>query len=305
MEPVFIPYEKIDKIKWDNCVQQSLSPLLYASSIYLDFMADRHWDGLVLGNYEAVMPLPWRKKYGIKYIYMPAFIQQLGIFSSEEITTTVLFTFLEKLKENFRFAEYNFNAWNINEENSHDFSTRTNYILSLKNTYDRSFNNYTRSFAKSLRRLKKWPMLLAHSQDVGEAVKLSKQLYSDRIAVWKGKDYAQFENLCKQLQAQNKIQIRKVLLDGELLALTLLADDGKRLYNLVSCTTELGKKLEANYFLYDKIIEEYSGKDYILDLEGSDIPGIAAFYNKMNPQNEPYWFFRYNNLPVLMKLFKS
>ena len=148
-------------------------------------------------------------------------------------------------------------------------------------------------------------MQLEHSHDVGEAVKLSQRLYSEQIAVWKGKEYAQFENLCMQLQAQNKIQIRKVMLDGKLLALTLLADDGKRLYNLISCTTELGKKLEANYFLYDKIIEEYSGTEYLLDLEGSDIPGIARFYQKMNPQDEPYWFFRYNNLPALIKLIKK
>jgi hypothetical protein len=38
------------------------------------------WDALVWGDYEFVMPLPVRKKWGIQYVYQPLFCQQLGIF---------------------------------------------------------------------------------------------------------------------------------------------------------------------------------------------------------------------------------
>ncbi len=45
-------------------------------------MAAGQWDALVLDDYQAVMPLTWRSKFGIRYLYQPAFTQQTGIFSA-------------------------------------------------------------------------------------------------------------------------------------------------------------------------------------------------------------------------------
>ena len=75
----YITYQQIDKSKWDNCIDTAANGLVYGYSFYLDAMA-KHWDALVLDDYEAVMPLTWRKKFGIRYLYQPAFTQQLGIF---------------------------------------------------------------------------------------------------------------------------------------------------------------------------------------------------------------------------------
>ena len=46
----------------------------------------RHWDGLILNDYEAVMPVTWNQKWGIKYLHQPALTPQLGIFSSQIIS---------------------------------------------------------------------------------------------------------------------------------------------------------------------------------------------------------------------------
>jgi hypothetical protein len=57
------------KTKYDTCMAQSLNSRIYAFSWYLDAVAD-HWDVLVYGDYEAVMPLPWRQKMGnCVYLY--------------------------------------------------------------------------------------------------------------------------------------------------------------------------------------------------------------------------------------------
>lgn len=84
MHIVHLTYDEIDRKKWDACIRQSLNGLIYAETVYLDHMAV-NWDGLVLGDYEAVMPLTWKKKWGIKYLYQPAFFQQGGIFSSKKL----------------------------------------------------------------------------------------------------------------------------------------------------------------------------------------------------------------------------
>ena len=73
----------MDIAKWDACVCNSNNGLIYATSVYLNFMSD-DWNGIVVNNYDCVMPIPWRKKFGIRYCYDVPFVQQLGWFSQYE-----------------------------------------------------------------------------------------------------------------------------------------------------------------------------------------------------------------------------
>ena len=84
----YIPQKQIDKKKWDHCIESAENGLIYGYSFYLDHMAGQ-WDGIVLGDYQAVMPLPWKKKFGIKYIYQPFLVAQGGVFGARpaDITT--------------------------------------------------------------------------------------------------------------------------------------------------------------------------------------------------------------------------
>ena len=91
----YIPQNEIDKEKWNTCIGNAMNGLIYAYSFYLDHMT-KHWDALVLGDYDAVMPLTWNKKYSFYYLYQPAFIASLGVFgkSSDE---TLVKNFLESI----------------------------------------------------------------------------------------------------------------------------------------------------------------------------------------------------------------
>ncbi|NLA25489.1 MAG: hypothetical protein GX879_11040, partial [Bacteroidales bacterium] len=60
----YIKHENIDKKLWDNCINSSQFPMIYASSDFLDIVSP-NWAGIVLGNYETVMPVTFRKKLGI------------------------------------------------------------------------------------------------------------------------------------------------------------------------------------------------------------------------------------------------
>ena len=59
----YLTRDKIDINKWDECVNKASNGVIYARSIYLDKVCT-NWDALVINNYELVMPLPWRKKWG-------------------------------------------------------------------------------------------------------------------------------------------------------------------------------------------------------------------------------------------------
>ena len=300
----FIPYVKINKKKWDDCINRSHNSLIYARSFYLDHMAEQ-WDAIVLGNYDAVMPLPWKRKWGIKYLYQPAFIQQGGIFSADKVDSKMILSFIELAQHHFRFAEITLNYKNSVTSSTLTIQQRTNYILSLQRPYGKLYESYLSSFTKSLRRIRKFNLVYESSDNYKYIIGLYKKFYGEKLP-FKTADYQKFGKVCNRLAVEKKIYAR-VAFDQEkkLLAATILLSDEKRLYNIISCITGEGKKVEANYFLYDEIIHEFSATPYALDLEGSDVKGIAAFYKKFNPHLQPYLFLKFNNLPPAIKLFKK
>ena len=109
--------EQLDVAQYDSCISKSRQSLIYGYSWYMDTVAE-NWSVLVLDDYEAVMPIPNRKKYTIKYVYPPFWVLQLGIFSkSENIDESEFFDFLTK---KFRFIELRLNSGNeCSEKNPH------------------------------------------------------------------------------------------------------------------------------------------------------------------------------------------
>jgi hypothetical protein len=307
MEVIHIPYKKIDKQKWDLCIANALHPSLFCTSKYLDNIASQ-WDALILNDYEFVMPLIHRKKFGIAYLYQPAFLPVISIFSSFKTAKYIIKAFLSKAFELYNFAEISL-AHPVTISSFHKnmvVKEHNNFVVNLKEDYKNKYANYHPHFTKSLRRLQKLSLQYLTSNNVNEVITLYELLYLERIKSVEKKDVQDFLNLCLVIQKNKNVVIRKVQDESSgILAAVILLQYKNILYNIISCISPEGKKAEANYFLYDKIMEEFSGKNYLLDLEGSDIKGIANFYLKMNPTNEKYISIKYNNLPKLIKLIKK
>ena len=270
-------------------------------------MAD-NWDGIIIGDYEAIMPITWKNKWGIRYLYQPAFLQQGGIFFKtvlSEANTQQIFNIILK---KFKFAEITGNYLNtsLHQIPFLKTNTRNNFTIDLNQNYINIFNNYTFSCKKSLRRIKKFELLYKHSDNFSEIIELYKNLYGARLPYILGKDYKHFEKLCNEISGKQSVIIRQAFNPkGDLICAVILLKDAGRLYNIISCVTATGKQAEANYFLYDNIFQEFSGQSLIFDFEGSDVPGIANFYLKFNPENHSYPYIRFNNLNSLIKLFKK
>jgi hypothetical protein len=101
-----LPSYQIDKQKWDDCIYKSGHSLIYDQAHYLDALAD-NWHGIIVNDYDCVMPIPWRKKLGIRYCYDVPFIQQLGYFNrTDETNHTELMDILFRF---IKYGHYNFN----------------------------------------------------------------------------------------------------------------------------------------------------------------------------------------------------
>lgn len=296
----YLNREDIDIGKWDSCIDQSLNKMIYAYSYYLDNMAT-HWAALILGDYQAVMPLTWNRKWGINYLYQPAFTQQLGIFSPDEIKPSLIERFLAELSFHFRFGEIFLNYKNALPL----FREHTNFIIYLNFSYSDLYSKYKKDAVRNLKRAGKFHLRYIEYKNLGQALDEYRKVYGKKIPQLKNTDYENFRKLCGIAEKKGEIISRAVLgPEANMLSIAILLQKNNRLYLIQSTTLVKGRKVEANYFLIDRLIREFSGKEMVLDFEGSDIPGIAHFYRNFGGLNQPYFFYRFNRLPLWIKWMK-
>ncbi|WP_205513168.1 hypothetical protein [Longitalea arenae] len=296
----YLQRHQLDTGKWDRCIIRAANGLIYAHTFFLDTMAT-HWDALVLGDYEAVMPLPWRKKGGIKYLYKPAFIQQLGIFTDLPLTVELMNLFLELLPLHFKYAAVFLN-------HAHpvvDLPKHSNFILPLQAPYELLRKNYKTDLLKNLKRCERFQLFYSAEGDYSQTLLSFKALYGERLQHITDADYDRLGKVFAYLHKQGRLLVRTVSANGKLLSSAVLLQDAKRLYLMASVTGAEGRSAGANHFLIDALIREFAGTALILDFEGSDQPGIAHFYKNFGSIDQPYFFYTYNRLPWPLRLFKK
>ncbi|HEY6975676.1 MAG TPA: hypothetical protein VH396_05280 [Chitinophagaceae bacterium] len=292
-----IPSYKINKLKWDECICHSSNAIIYASSVYLDHMTD-NWNGIVVNDYECVMPVPWRKKFGIRYCYDVPFIQQLGWFAKNIFPDASLL-----LKTLFRFCKYGYYPFNYDNKVTGEPSSAcaSNFVLSLNIPYAEIIKGYKQTLGYSLKKTSRHNLSYAEG-NYKEAIDLYKKLYHHKFLHVREMDFNNFRNLCVFLFERNKIIARRVCNEEhEMLAEVVLINFENRLFNIINNISPEGRKTEANYFLFDNIFKEFAGSSFLFDFEGSDIPGIKSFYEKFGSVNQPYYELQFNHLPAIIK----
>jgi len=295
-----LPSHKIDHAKWNDCVRFSSNGLIYANTYYLDHIAD-NWHGIVMNDYECVMPVVWRKKFGIRYAYNVPFVQQLGWFHQHSKPDAV-----ELVKKLFSFCKYGDYAFNFyNSVQVDNASTATNYILELFQPFETFTKKYNTDLISNLKKAYKQELVYAKGE-YNEAIDLYKKLYHERTPHVTDHDFENFRRLCEHLYKTGGVIVRNIFnANDELLAIALLLKDERRLYNLMNSTTEQGRKTEANHFLLHNIFKEFAESHLIFDFEGSDIPGVKNFYEKFGAKNQPYCKVHFNHLSAAVKWMKK
>ncbi len=300
MEIVYLHNKDIDRVLWDSCISKSNCNLIYGQSFFLDAMVPG-WEAIVINNYEAVIPLPVKIKFGIRYIYYAAFTQQLGLFSTRDnISFSAVLTFLKKhIKYGHLFLNHCNTFFNETE-------ARTNFILPLDKPYEEIYSNYKNDLKKNLKLTKINTWKYSKNLEIEKAIKMYKDHYTQRHSNVKDADYMNLQNFCNKILIENKVITRAVINDeNEILSIALFFLHNNRIYNILNTTTENGRTNSANHFLLNEVIKEFANSNYIFDFEGSDLPGVKSFYEKFSPVNEPYFIYKYNNLSFPLKLFKK
>jgi hypothetical protein len=294
-----LPSNKIDPIKWNTCVEQSDNSLIYADYFFLTNLCD-HWSGLIIGDYKTIMPLPWRKKWGIRYFYAPAFIQQLGLFG--DLTNLPISNILYTLKEFAKFGDLFFNYQNIEVLNKTKCFPKANYILDLNQSYPQIHSKYAHDLIKNLQKSEKKNLTYMNDVKIEDTILQFQAQYQGRFPQYNFTVYQNLIKICLELAKKNQCVIRSVHNEttNDPLSIALLLKDKNRLYLLLNTTNTIGRSYAANHFLLDQIIQEFCEENLVFDFEGSERKGIKEFYESFHPEIQPYFHCRFNDLPFFM-----
>ncbi len=271
-----LKYHEIDFERWNQTIALSFSSLPYAYAWFLDAVSPQ-WEALISDDYEYVMPLPIKRKFGIKYVIQPRWTQQLGIFSKLPISLEIVKIFLAKIP----YLSYDFN---LNFGNIFGLE-KPNGIIAL----NRPFAEICEAFSQNTRRN------IAKAQNANLAIKnITYQLLVD---FWRANNADKAAELSAKLpllcEAAEKNGIGKFYgvytAENELVATLMTLETERRIIYLVPTSNQRGKELSAMFLLVDYLLKTNSETDKVFDCEGSQIPGVARFYAGFGAQPQPYF----------------
>lgn len=286
--------KKLDVNKYTECLNKSVNYRIYAEVFYLDALVENNWDCYVLNDYEAIMPLPYTKKIGIKFITQPIYCQQLGVFHQENFSKETFQLFEKKLHRNL------VRAYAFNEENTEMFEPKgqkkVNYILDLNQDYEILFSNYSRNRRNKVRQAIKFDYNLNKTNQLNNFHKInsSYEYMTSNNLINYSKDKLE------QLLSKKIINVYEIF-DNEknLLGCQLIMISKNRIYNFAFARNKNSKSNFGSDFMIDYIIKNFSNSELTLDFEGSMVPSIAKFMQDFGPIEKHYT--NYSNLDFLTK----
>lgn len=301
----YIKQKDIDQEKWDRCIENAANGSIYANSFYLNTIC-KHWDALVLNDYETVMPLPWNKKFGFSYLYQPYFAGSFGIFGN--ISDKLVNLFLQAIPRHFKFTAIDFKENIINPETvtlpDLQLKKRNNFLLDLHKSYAEINSAYKRLTTRMLKKAANNSIDIIRNADPGEVINFYQNNYKSEQKKITNGDYQRLLAATSIAYKKGKASTYLAKKNGEVVAVYMVLKDRKFIYSLIGGSNKTGKDSGAFYLLTDAAIQDHAASNYIFRFEGSDKKGIAFFNAQFNPTPIHYYHLKLNRLPWPVKLLK-
>jgi hypothetical protein len=294
----YLKRHEINTVKWDNCVDTAVNGLVYGYSYYLDALCS-NWDGLVLDDYAAVMPLPWRKKWGIRYVYHAPFLQRLGIYGNNITADAVNVFYNIAIRE---FPYINFTVSPPAPATSSRLKQRTNFFIDLNKPYAQIAAAYTEECRANITKAKKRGCTFTDNLPPEFIIKLYHEAYGHLQVRNSTETFERMLRLLADASRGGSVRLCGVTdASGNVVFGAAIFLDARRLYYVLGAPTETGRQKRATYFFIDHLLKSYAGQHLLFDFEGSDLPNVATFYQKFAPETERYFQITINRLPAPLR----
>ena len=286
---------EIDKQKWDDCLFRSSQPRPYCYSQYLDLVSP-NWEALIEieeGTYRNIFPVPVKTKWSFTYTLRLPFTQQLGVYGKDEKDAKVVFHFLNKAFQHYRYGDFFLQALNPLDASINHNELR-NYTLDLNDSYESLIKSYSKNRKRNIQK------------SVKEGCQIEEGKIETLLELVDGSEKIQLsvseKTFLKKLSDIEDKLLKPIIFnccspEGEVLSSSFFIEFKNRITYLVGSSTEEGYRNGASTYIFDCVIRKYSGENVVLDFEGSNIPGIASFYQSFGAKEETYSSVHLNRLP--------
>ncbi len=296
---------EVDRLAWDACIANSVNGIIYAQSAYLDCVCE-HWDALVLGNYEVVMPLPYGRKFGFYYVYQPYFLQQAGVFSLKKLSREIVNGFLNAIPSKFSYIRIQLNVKNSFNTEGYISSFRTTYVLNLAESYSDVSRNFNTQIKRNIKIAHNSGIKVTVSDQHSKAIQLFRYEIGDTVAGLPASAYLKLNRLIHFLSSSNQlVHLEARRPDDSITAVAFFIVTRKYAIYLAGASTAEGKKYQGMTAIMNNFIERMAGNIEFLDFEGSMIPGVARFFQSLGGKPVYYPLVELNRLPWYIKWLKK
>ena len=296
-----LKHNKIDKKRWDECIDKSFNGNIYALSWYLDIVHPE-WDALIENDYKRVMPLTYSKKYGISYMFHPFFVQQLGVFSTSQLSQNDVDKFIKAIPQQYLLTKYKLNSYNKVDYESDIIVKHRNIELDLIYDYQHLYNNYNNNTKRNLAKAEAAGLSINNNINPETIIDLFRNNRVKDVKHWKDNEYERLLDLINTAISHEHCFCTGINdTNGNAIAGAVFMHSHDRIIFLFSGSDETHKDKHALTLLLDNVIREFSETQYTLDFEGSDNDGLARFYKGFGGDEVFYPEIRYNNLKGILK----
>lgn len=282
---------QINEAKWNEVIRTASNSLPYAYTWYLDALCPR-WMALVVGEYEALMPLPIGRKWGMLYVYQPLFCQQLGVFYKRR-SDVILEAVVKEALRKFFFVNLNMNYDNqLTSLPARTQSRKKNLVLSLGAKHSTIQKNYSENTTRNIRKAQRAGLVF--HQEAMSGFESFTDFYI-RYTARRDKNFkARHGDFLHRLTQQFNIHDCGRLFsvrnpEGNICAGAIVIEHDNRIIHLLPAADDYARQNGGMHYLVDQILAHYAATDRIYDFEGSSVESIARFYEGFGAENQPFY----------------
>jgi len=286
-------YNEIDFVKYSRCLENSEQKKYSATKDFLDTTSEKQWEILVYNDYEAVMPVPFVKKYGIKIVHNPKLCQQLGVFSPKD-DIQLNEAFLHFLEKNYLIRAYPLNDCNQLQTK---LRLKKNFLL-YPDSYEKVYARYS---PKRKRKLRLDDEVVKNSEIKSISYEEAKLfIENNMIGLSKENDLPDFMRIFEASYHLNYLKFSAFFYHHKIINIIATYSDCNMVALLGTFNDKDYVKISGASALIDTIIRE-TIETHIFDFEGGELPNIEEFFRGFRPELKPYAIIENSKKDLLKK----
>ena len=306
-----LPAQDIDPLEWDQFIDSSLQANIYAQYWYLSTLTPDWYAVHFLKNNHviAVMPYITERKFFQSYINTPFAIQQLGLYTLNEIFPDIdeISRILLQWLKQCAFISYRFNIFNTPHLESGleklSLQKQITHLLSLNQSYDILYDNFSSNHRRNIKKAHKNGITIREDNDIDTLIELFKRSREGLSGIYNTLQFIQLKDIYRSGQHRNACKIYSARnADGKIIAGGLFLFYKQSIVYVFGASADEGRQTGAMTTVFDHLIRDHANQDLTLDFEGSQVPSLARFYRGFGGKEHSFLHLFSDKRKYLLKI---